>query len=66
MSLKDEVPKIMPVHKKTRADKQTWFKAFVAPGEYDSQVSLDVKCSKGVTTAIRRVIILAKFPIVPV
>ena len=65
-SLKDEVLKIMPVQKQTRAGQQTRFKAFVAIGDYNGHVGLGVKCSKEVATAIRGAIILAKLSIVPV
>nr|XP_055158591.1 40S ribosomal protein S2-like [Nyctereutes procyonoides] len=65
-SLKDEVLKIMPVQKQTRAGQRTRFKAFVAIGDYNGHVGLGVKCSKEVATAIRGVIILAKLSIVPV
>ncbi|MBZ3876434.1 40S ribosomal protein S2 [Sciurus carolinensis] len=59
-SLKDEVLKIMPVQKQTRAGQRTRFKAFVAIGDYNGHVGLGVKCSKEVATAIRGAIILAK------
>uniref|UniRef100_A0A2K5JMP7 40S ribosomal protein S2 n=1 Tax=Colobus angolensis palliatus TaxID=336983 RepID=A0A2K5JMP7_COLAP len=65
-SLEDEVLKIMPVQKQTRASQRTRFKAFVAIGDYNGHVGLGVKCSKEVATAIRGVIILAKLSIVPV
>uniref|UniRef100_A0A2I3N9K5 40S ribosomal protein S2 n=1 Tax=Papio anubis TaxID=9555 RepID=A0A2I3N9K5_PAPAN len=65
-SLKDEVLKIMPVQKKTRAGQRTRFKPFVAIGDYNGHVGLGVKCSKEVATAIRGAIILAKLSIVPV
>ncbi|XDA72032.1 hypothetical protein R6Z07F_002321 [Ovis aries] len=64
--LKDEVLKIMPVQKHTLAGQWTRFKAFVATGDYNGHVSLDVKCSKAVATAIHGAIILAKLSIVPV
>ncbi|KAK7799449.1 hypothetical protein U0070_007109 [Myodes glareolus] len=63
-SLKDEVLKIMPVQKQTRAGQRTRFKAFVAIGDYNGHVGLGVKCSKEVATAIRGAIILAKLSIV--
>lgn len=66
ISLKDEVLKIMPVQKQTRAGQRTRFKAFVAIGDYNGHVGLGVKCSKEVATAIRGAIILAKLSIVPV
>merc|ERR1711934_839992 len=65
-ALKDEVLKIMPVQKQTRAGQRTRFKAFVAIGAYNGHVGLGVKCSKEVATAIRGAIIMAKLSIVPV
>jgi len=65
-TLKDEVLKIMPVQKQTRAGQRTRFKAFVAVGDYNGHVGLGVKCSKEVATAIRGAIILAKLSVVPV
>merc|ERR1712165_58510 len=41
--LKDEVLKIMPVQKQTRAGQRTRFKAFVAIGDYNGHVGLGVK-----------------------
>lgn len=64
--LKDEVLKIMPVQKQTRAGQRTRFKAFVAMGDYERHVGLGVKCSKEVATAIRGAIVLAKLSIIPV
>jgi small subunit ribosomal protein S2e len=64
--LKDEVLKIMPVQKQTRAGQRTRFKAFVAIGDYNGHVGLGVKCSKEVATAIRGAIILSKLSIIPV
>ena len=65
-ALKDEVLKIMPVQKQTRAGQRTRFKAFVAIGDYNGHVGLGVKCSKEVATAIRGAIIAAKLSIIPV
>jgi len=65
-TLKDEVMKIMPVQKQTRAGQRTRFKAFVIVGDSDGHVGLGVKCSKEVATAIRGAIILAKLSVVPV
>jgi len=64
--LKDEVMKIMPVQKQTRAGQRTRFKAFVVVGDNDGHIGLGVKCAKEVATAIRGAIILAKLSVVPV
>jgi len=64
--LKDEVMKIMPVQKQTRAGQRTRFKAFVVIGDSKGHVGLGVKCSKEVATAIRGAIILAKLSVIPV
>ncbi|XP_031230470.1 40S ribosomal protein S2-like [Mastomys coucha] len=63
-SLKDEVLKIIPVQTQTRAGQRTRFKAFVAIGDYNVHIGLDVKCSKQVATATRGDIISAKLSIV--
>jgi len=65
-SLKDEVMKIMPVQKQTRAGAQVRFKAFVIVGDTNGHVGLGVKCSKEVATAIRGGIIAAKLSLIPV
>jgi len=64
--LTDEVMKITPVQKQTRAGQRTRFKAFVAIGDHNGHIGLGVKCSKEVATAIRGAIILAKLSIIPV
>lgn len=64
--LKDEVMKITPVQKQTRAGQRTRFKAFVVVGDSDGHLGLGVKCSKEVATAIRGAIIIAKLSVVPV
>lgn len=66
IKLKDEVMKIMPVQKQTRAGQRTRFKAFVIVGDSDGHVGLGVKCSKEVATAIRGAITLAKLSVSPV
>jgi len=63
---KDEVLKISPVQKQTRAGQRTRFKAFVAIGDSNGHVGLGVKCSKEVATAIRGAITSAKLAIIPV
>ncbi len=64
--LKDEVMKIMPVQKQTRAGQRTRFKAFVVVGDFDGHVGLGVKCSKEVAAAIKGAIIAAKLSVIPV
>jgi len=64
--LKDDVMKIMPVQKQTRAGQRTKFKAFIVVGDHDGHVGLGVKCAKEVATAIRGAIIAAKLSVVPV
>mmetsp|Transcript_15821 Transcript_15821/g.13835 ORF Transcript_15821/g.13835 Transcript_15821/m.13835 type:complete len:281 (-) Transcript_15821:272-1114(-) len=64
--LKDEVLKIMPVQKQTRAGQRTRFKAFVVVGDFNGHIGLGVKCAKEVATAIRGAIIQAKMSMVPV
>jgi small subunit ribosomal protein S2e len=64
--LKDEVMKITPVQKQTRAGQRTRFKAFVVVGDSNGHVGLGVKCAKEVATAIRGAIIMAKLAVVPV
>lgn len=65
-AIKDEVMKIMPVQKQTRAGQRTRFKAFVVVGDSNGHLGLGVKCSKEVATAIRGAIIAAKVSIIPV
>ena len=50
--LKDEVLKIMPVQKHTLSGQWTRFKAFVATGDYNRHVSLDVKRPKRYTRGL--------------
>jgi small subunit ribosomal protein S2e len=64
--LKDEVMKIKPVQKQTRAGQRTRFKAFVVVGDQNGHIGLGVKCSKEVATAIRGGLIAAKLNLVPV
>lgn len=64
--LEDEILKIAPVQKQTRAGQRTRFKAFIVVGDSAGHVGLGVKCSKEVATAIRGAMVLAKLSIVPV
>jgi small subunit ribosomal protein S2e len=65
-TLKDEVMKIMPVQKQTRAGQRTKFKAIVAIGDNNGHVGLGMKCSKETAIAIRGAINMAKLSIIPV
>ncbi|KAF2228561.1 ribosomal protein S5 [Viridothelium virens] len=64
--LKDEVMKIKPVQKQTRAGQRTRFKAIVVIGDSEGHVGLGIKTSKEVATAIRAAIIIAKLAVVPI
>jgi len=64
--LKDEVMKIKPVQKQTRAGQRTRFKAFVVVGDANGHIGLGQKCSKEVATAIRGGLIQAKLNLVPI
>jgi small subunit ribosomal protein S2e len=65
-SLKDEVLKLAPVQKQTRAGQRNRFKAVVVVGDENGHVGLGVKCSKEVATSIRGAIIDAKMRITPI
>lgn len=65
-ALKEEVMKIMPVQKQTRAGQRTRFKAFVVVGDGKGHIGLGVKCAKEVATAIRGAIIAAKLSLMPI
>jgi len=65
-ALQDDVMKVMPVQKQTRAGQRTRFKAFVIVGDRDGHVGIGTKCSREVATAIREALANAKVNIVPV
>ena len=65
-SLKDEVMKISPVQKQTRAGQRTRFKAYVVVGDSNGHCGLGVKCAAEVATAIRGGITLGKLSVIPV
>ncbi|ODV94378.1 hypothetical protein PACTADRAFT_51223 [Pachysolen tannophilus NRRL Y-2460] len=64
--LKDQVMKIKPVQKQTRAGQRTRFKAIVVIGDSNGHVGLGIKTAKEVATAIRAAIIIAKLSIIPI
>jgi len=63
--LKDEVIKIMPVQKQTRAGQRTRFKAFVIIGDFNGHVGLGIKTAKEAALAIKGAIVVSKLSIVP-
>lgn len=65
-SLKDEVMKISPVQKQTRAGQRTRFKAFVIVGDQKGHIGLGVKCASEVANAIRGALIQAKLSVIPI
>merc|ERR1712034_308728 len=65
-TLKDEVMKIKPVQKQTRAGQRTRFKSVVVIGDSEGHIGLGIKTSKEVATAIRAAIIIAKLAVVPI
>lgn len=65
-NLKDEVMKIKPVQKQTRAGQRTRFRAVVLVGDGNGHVGLGVKTSKEVASAIRAAINIAKLSVIPV
>ena len=65
-NLKDEVMKIKPVQKQTRAGQRTRFKAVVAVGDGDGHIGLGIKTAAEVANAIKGAMIYAKLAILPV
>lgn len=65
-TLKDEVMKIMPVQKQTRAGQRTRFRATVAVGDSNGHIGLGSKVASEVANAIRGALIDAKLSVVPV
>jgi len=65
-ALKDEVLKISPVQKQTKAGQRTRFKAFVICGDSNGHVGLGVKCSKEVAGAIKGALTDAILNVVPI
>lgn len=64
--LKDEVMKIMPVQKQTRAGQRTRFKACIAVGDGNGHIGLGIKTAAEVANAIKGAMIYAKLSILPV
>ena len=65
-SLKDEIMKIMPVQKQTRAGQRTRFKAIAAVGDGNGHIGLGIKTAAEVANAIKGATIYAKLSILPV
>jgi len=64
--LKDEVMKISPVQKQTRAGQRTRFKAVIIVGDGDGHIGLGEKLAKEVANAIKGAIQVAKLTVIPV
>jgi len=64
--LKDEVMKISPVQKQTRAGQRTRFKAIIVVGDSDGHIGLGEKLAKEVANAIKGAIFAAKLTVIPV
>lgn len=64
--LKDEVMKIKPVQKQTRAGQRTRFKACIAVGDFNGHIGLGIKTAAEVANAIKGAMIYAKLSILPV
>jgi small subunit ribosomal protein S2e len=64
--LKEEVMKVMPVQKQTRAGQRTRFKAVVVIGDRNGHVGLGVKTASEVANAMKGATINAKLHLVPV
>ncbi|KAF0852881.1 40S small subunit ribosomal protein uS5 (rpS2) [Andalucia godoyi] len=64
--LKEEVMKVMPVQKQTRAGQRTRFKACVVVGDRDGHVGLGYKSASEVANAIKGAMTNAKLSLIPV
>jgi len=64
--LKDEVMKISPVQKQTRAGQRTRFKAVIVIGDHDGHIGIGEKLAKEVANAIKGALQAAKLTVVPV
>ena len=65
-NLKDEIMKIMPVQKQTRAGQRTRFKAIAAVGDGNGHIGLGIKTAAEVANAIKGATVYAKLAIIPV
>lgn len=64
--LKDEVMKITPVQRQTRAGQRTRFKAVIVIGDLDGHIGLGEKVAKEVANAIKGALQVAKITVIPV
>jgi small subunit ribosomal protein S2e len=64
--LKDEVMKIKPVQKQTRAGQRTRMKAVVAVGDNDGHIGLGIKTAAELANTIKGALIYAQRSILPV
>ena len=65
-AFKDEIMKIKPVQKQTRAGQRTRFKACVAVGDQKGHIGLGIKTAAEVANAIKGATIYAKLSVLPV
>lgn len=64
--LKDEVMKITPVQRQTRAGQRTRFRVVIVVGDHDGHIGLGEKVSKEVANSIKGAILNAKMNVIPV
>lgn len=64
--LKDEVMKIAPVQRQTRAGQRTRFRVVIIVGDSDGHIGLGEKVAKEVANAIKGAILNAKINVIPV
>ena len=65
-TLKDDVMRIKPVQKQTRAGQRTRFKAIVAIGDFKGHIGLGIKTAAEVANAIKGATLYAKLSLIPV
>jgi small subunit ribosomal protein S2e len=64
--LKEEVMKVKPVQKQTKAGQRTRFKVVIAVGDGDGHIGLGTKVHKDLQNAMKGAVIVAKLNLIPV